>query len=185
MRETYATLIIQRDETIASKTRRRQALERQLSSTEKELEVRDKIEAERRARFNNVESLFTADEATVYRQKENVLISAHGFHFPSGESEIKSENFALSNKVIQAIKIFPKSRIEISGHTDSTGSAEVNQKVSDTRAANVAKFLNEVGGIKKWRLSSAGYGKDRPVASNETPEGRAENRRVEILIKNN
>jgi outer membrane protein OmpA-like peptidoglycan-associated protein len=128
--------------------------------------------------------MFTSSEANVYRQLENVLISAHGFEFPSGQSEIKTDNFVLVNKVIKAIELFPGSTVEIIGHTDSTGSAELNLKVSQERAANVAKFLNEVGGISLSRLSSQGFGSERPVASNKTAEGRASNRRVEILIVN-
>jgi OOP family OmpA-OmpF porin len=184
MQETYATLIKQRDETAASSEMKQEVLAQKLTSTEMELRARDEVEAKRRARFEEVQSLFLPAEATVYRQRENVLITAHGFDFPSGESEIKSNNFALCNKVIQAIALFPDSKIEISGHTDSTGSAQINEKVSADRAANVAKFLDKVGGIPKWRLSSKGFGKERPVASNETAEGRAENRRVEILIRN-
>ncbi|UCE76753.1 MAG: OmpA family protein, partial [Gammaproteobacteria bacterium] len=68
--------------------------------------------------------------------------------------------------------------------TDSTGSAEVNKTLSQQRAGHVAKFLAEVGGISASRIMATGYGKERPVASNETPEGRAANRRVEILIRN-
>jgi outer membrane protein OmpA-like peptidoglycan-associated protein len=140
--------------------------------------------AEERQRFDTAQSMFTPSEAKVYRKLENVLISAHGFDFPSGQSEINTDNFVLLKKVIKVIALFPGSTIEISGHTDSTGSAELNLKLSQQRAANVAKFLNEVGGISNVRLSWEGFGKERPVASNETAEGRASNRRVEILIVN-
>ena len=151
---------------------------------QQELAMRDKIEADRRARFEQVQSMFLPEEATVYRQLENVLISAHGFQFPTGRSEFESENFAVANKVIEAIAIFPGSRIVVTGHTDSTGGAETNRKLSQERAANVMKFLNEIGQIPMERLSSEGFGEDRPFASNKTAEGRAQNRRVDILIKN-
>ncbi|MDZ4261570.1 MAG: OmpA family protein, partial [Pseudomonadota bacterium] len=123
-------------------------------------------------------------EATVYRQLQNVLISAHGFSFPSGQSEIQADNFPLMNKIVDAIKTFPNARIEVGGHTDSSGSDAANQKLSEARAAKVAKFLKEVGGIAADRVSSRGFGEAKPVASNETGEGRAENRRVEIKIVN-
>jgi len=128
--------------------------------------------------------MFTSSEANVYRQLENVLISTHGFDFPSGKSEINTDSFLLVNKVIKAIELFPGSSVEVSGHTDSTGGAELNLKPSEQRAANVAKFLNEVGGISLSRLSSQGFGSERPVVSNESAKGRASNRRVEILIVN-
>ena len=128
--------------------------------------------------------MFTAKEANVYRQRQNVLISAHGFDFPSGKSEIQTDNFPLMNKIIRAIKIFPKSRIEITGHTDSSGSDNINQSVSQARAENVGKFLIEVGELSKSRIKTTGYGESKPVATNKTEKGRAENRRVEIKIIN-
>ena len=82
------------------------------------------------------------------------------------------------------IDIFPDSKIRVSGHTDSTGSDAVNMKLSEERAGKVAKFLTEVGGIAADRITVNGYGESRPVASNETADGRAANRRVEILIEN-
>ena len=137
-----------------------------------------------RARFEEAQSMFTEAEGTVYRKLENVLLSLHGFNFPSGGSEITTENFVLLNKVTKVIELFPGSTIEVSGHTDATGGAELNLKLSKQRAANVVKFLIEVGGISPDRLSSEGYGDQRPVARNDTQEGRALNRRVEILIVN-
>ncbi len=184
MREAYVALIAQRDELAALKQSQQQEYQQQLELTEEQLAERKRLEEEERKRFGTVQSMFTPAEATVYRQRENVLISAHGFTFPSGQSEINSDNFVLLNKVVKAIGLFPGSTVQVSGHTDSTGSSELNQKISEQRAANVAKFLIEVGGISADRLSSAGYGKERPVQSNETPEGRAANRRVEILIVN-
>ncbi len=135
-------------------------------------------------KFEKVQALFTANEANVYRQRQNVLISAHGFQFPTGQSEIQTDNFPLMNKIIRAINIFPESRIEITGHTDSSGSDNINRYISQARAENVGKFLIEVGEISKSRIKTIGYGESRPVATNKTAQGRAENRRVEIKIIN-
>ena len=169
MQQSIKELKQQRDDTAAQRSQ----YEQELSLT-----------AEQRAAIDKVQALFTPAEATVYQQKRNVLISAHGFRFPSGGSEIGTANFALMNKIIQAVQTFPNSYIEISGHTDSTGSDAINKKISQERADNVAKFLEEVGNIPASRIIATGYGEERPVASNETPEGRAANRRVEILINN-
>ncbi|MBT8126191.1 MAG: OmpA family protein [Gammaproteobacteria bacterium] len=136
-----------------------------------------------RQKFEKVQVIFNAAEANVYRQRQNVLISAHGFQFPSGQSEIQTDNFPLMNKINHAIK-FPDSRIEVAGHTDAAGAANINLKLSEARAAKVSKFLAEVGEIAPKRIMTRGYGETRPVASNETREGRAENRRVEIMIIN-
>ena len=156
----------------------------QLAITEMESTAMLKKESERKEKFEKVQAMFTAAEANVYRKRQNVLISAHGFQFPSGQSEIQTKNFPLMNKLTRAINIFPDSNIEISGHTDSTGADKLNQSISQDRAEKVAKFLVEVGEISKSRIKTIGYGESRPVASNKTTEGRAENRRVEINIIN-
>ncbi len=80
--------------------------------------------------------------------------------------------------------MFPDSKVIVSGHTDNVGSDALNQKLSEERAAKVAQFLVDVGGVPGGRVQSTGKGKNRPVASNESAEGRAANRRVEILIQN-
>ncbi|MGW8309552.1 MAG: OmpA family protein [Thiogranum sp.] len=169
LRQSIEDLMKQRDDTAA-----------QRSKYEQELSLTD----EQRAAIDKVLALFTPAEATVYQQRQNVLISAHGFHFPSGGSEIGTNDFTLMNKIIQAVNTFPESQLEISGNTDSTGSAAVNQKLSLARAESVAKFLVDVGNIEASRITVDGYGAEKPVASNETPEGRAANRRVDILIRN-
>lgn len=163
-------------------------LSRQLSEKEAETEKQNRaLEEKERAeqkKFEAVQAMFTAKEANVYRQLQNVLISAHGFQFPSGQSEIQADNFPLMNKIVEAIKIFPSSQIEVIGHTDSLGNDATNQKLSEARAEKVTRFLKEVGSIEASRISSDGFGEVKPVSSNETTEGRAENRRVEIRIIN-
>ena len=135
-------------------------------------------------KFSQVQQLFDESEAEVYRQVDDVLIRAHGFTFKSGNSEIDSSNFALLNKITQAIAKFENANIVVSGHTDSTGSDAKNMSLSQQRAEKVAQFLAQVGGINPTKIEHKGFGESRPVASNETDDGRASNRRVEILIKN-
>ena len=156
----------------------------QLALTEMERSTMEQKERARKEKFEKVQAMFTAKEANVYRQRQNVLISAHGFQFPTGQSEIQTDNFPLMNKIIHAIYIFPDSRIEITGHTDSSGSDNINQSISQARAEKVGKFLIEVGELSKSRIKTFGYGESRPVATNKTAKGRAENRRVEINIIN-
>lgn len=155
-----------------------------LFAAQLELEKEQRAKREDDARFAGVQSLFTEDEATVYRQINNVLIRAQGFSFKPGSSEIESSNFVLLNKIIDAIARFPEAKLVISGHTDVTGSEELNLNLSKARAQTVANFITQVGKVSPERVQSNGYGKEKPVASNETAEGRAQNRRVEILIVN-
>lgn len=77
---------------------------------------------------------------------------------------------------------YPNSRIEIVGHTDDSGSAAYNQDLSERRARAVADVLQS-SGVPASRVSAYGRGEDQPMASNATPEGRAQNRRVEIIIR--
>jgi outer membrane protein OmpA-like peptidoglycan-associated protein len=142
-------------------------------------------EREMQQRFEFVQSLFADNEANVYRQRQNVLLSVHGFYFPSGQSRIESQNFALLNKIKKAIEKFPDAGLLISGHTDSRGDEKINLGLSEGRASNVAKFLIETGGIDEKRITVRGYGEKKPVASNENAAGRSLNRRVEVLITNN
>lgn len=79
---------------------------------------------------------------------------------------------------------YPNSRIEIVGHTDNTGSAAYNQDLSQRRAVSVANILRD-SGVPNARITAFGRGEDAPVASNLSPEGRAQNRRVEIIIRPN
>lgn len=77
---------------------------------------------------------------------------------------------------------YPNSRIEVIGHTDNTGAAAYNQDLSQRRAVAVASILRE-NGVPSSRILAIGRGEDQPIASNLTPEGRAKNRRVEIIIR--
>lgn len=84
--------------------------------------------------------------------------------------------------VAKNLNQYPNSRVEVIGHTDSTGSAAYNQDLSERRARSVAGILSAAG-VNSNRLVSAGRGQSQPVASNDTVQGRAQNRRVEILIR--
>jgi outer membrane protein OmpA-like peptidoglycan-associated protein len=162
-----------------------QASQTQLTMTAQERRTMQAREREMQQRFEFVQSLFADNEANVYRQRQNVLLSVHGFYFPSGQSRIESQNFALLNKIKKAIEKFPDAGLLISGHTDSRGDEKINLGLSEGRASNVAKFLIETGGIDEKRITVRGYGEKKPVASNENAAGRSLNRRVEVLITNN
>ncbi|WP_101067219.1 OmpA family protein [Roseovarius salinarum] len=83
--------------------------------------------------------------------------------------------------VAQSLRDYPDSTVQVIGHTDNTGEAAYNQRLSERRANAVADLLME-GGVAFGRIDAFGRGEDQPVASNLTPEGRARNRRVEIVI---
>lgn len=102
--------------------------------------------------------------------------------FETGKAELKPVSFALLDEVVAVMKANPQIElVEIGGHTDSTGSADFNRKLSQQRAESVQKYITSKG-IKGGRLQSKGFGPDVPIADNGTPEGQAANRRVEFLI---
>jgi len=79
------------------------------------------------------------------------------------------------------MKMNPKMEVMITGHTDNQGAADYNLKLSENRAASVVAYLVKAG-IAPARLKSKGFGDSRPAAANDTEEGRAKNRRIELVI---
>lgn len=143
-----------------------------------------RLNTEQQARFDRVQALFSEEEATVYRQRNNVLISAHGMHFAPGKSDIDPQDEALLNKIADAVAEFPDARLQVSGHTDALGDPSLNQSLSEARAATVAAFLSNAAHVPPDRIDTTGYGSSKPVANNDTAENRARNRRIDVLIIN-
>ena len=103
--------------------------------------------------------------------------------FDSGKSSFKSQSYPVLQSINDILKEYPNSNFMIEGHTDSDGSNALNQTLSENRAAAVRNYLVEKG-INTDRLRSTGFGETKPIASNRTSKGKAENRRVEVsLIK--
>jgi len=103
--------------------------------------------------------------------------------FDTGKSSIKAESTSVMVDIITILKEYPTAKFTVEGHTDSVGSAKLNQSLSESRALSVKEFLVDKG-IEEFRLSAVGYGEDKPIATNNTRAGRTQNRRVEInLVK--
>lgn len=103
--------------------------------------------------------------------------------FDIGKTSIKAESTSVMVDIIQILNEYPQAKFTVEGHTDSAGSAKLNQSLSEKRANAVRDFLIEKG-IGASRLTAIGYGEDKPIATNRTRSGRKQNRRVEInLIK--
>ena len=99
--------------------------------------------------------------------------------FDTGKSTIKPQSEEVLGNIADILDDYPNVTFRIEGHTDSTGSAELNQRLSQERAQSVMNYLIEKG-IPSERMTAVGYGEDRPIADNNTREGRRTNRRVEI-----
>ena len=101
--------------------------------------------------------------------------------FETAKATLKPESFAQLETVLKFMDSNPTIRMEISGHTDNTGSLKLNTRLSQARAESVVEYLIEHG-ILADRLDAKGYAFSQPIAPNDTPEGRARNRRVEFMI---
>jgi outer membrane protein OmpA-like peptidoglycan-associated protein len=146
-----------------------------------------RLEAQARVKqqFEQVEKMFSSEEARVFREGSNVILRLVGLTFDSGKSDIQAANVQLLNKVEKAIDVFPQSELVIEGHTDSYGGDESNQVLSQARAESVQQYMINAMRIPSYRLIATGYGETNPVANNETEAGRARNRRIDIVIKPN
>ncbi len=128
-----------------------------------------------------------AQTATAYSKEamEQALATKHhydlyGIHFDFDKAVIKPDSNALLDDIATTLKHFPKWRLRITGHTDSSGKPEYNEELSMNRANAIKQALVERG-IDAARLETLGMGEKQPVASNDTPEGQALNRRVELV----
>ncbi len=113
------------------------------------------------------------------------LLRLNNVHFESAKAEIKPESYPALTDVAKILVKWPSLRIEIGGHTDSQGSAEFNQKLSEARAQAVFNWLNEnFPQLRAEQFLIRGYGESQSIADNSTAEGRALNRRVEFKVLN-
>ena len=133
------------------------------------------------------ESIELADvgvEASTAALKAELAKNGHaalyGIYFDTDSATPKPESETTLRHVLQLLQAEPSLRLEIQGHTDNSGSADHNIKLSDQRAASVRTWLT-AHGIAAARLTSKGYGATKPVADNNTAEGKAKNRRVELV----
>jgi outer membrane protein OmpA-like peptidoglycan-associated protein len=123
-----------------------------------------------------------ATGVSVIRDGDNIILSMPGnITFPSDSSSINEGAREILNSVSKVLKEYKKTNIAIAGYTDSTGNAAYNQLLSEKRAQTVANILMDFG-VDRKRVFSQGFGIQNPIASNDTAEGRAQNRRVELAL---
>lgn len=119
---------------------------------------------------------------SVTRNGDRIILNMpSSITFDTDQDAVKGQFYPTLNSVAIVLRKFNQTLVDIKGHTDSTGSASHNQQLSQRRAASVGTYLGSQG-IDPRRFAIIGYGASQPVASNATPDGRAQNRRVEIEI---
>jgi SH3 domain-containing YSC84-like protein 1 len=130
------------------------------------------------AELNRYRNAGSGDVESSLRNKSRATLS--DIHFESGKADITADSDTALNSLLGSLKDHPDWKVRVEGFTDNVGTREANEKLSSDRAEAVTKWLADHG-IDRGRLSSKGYGPARPTASNKTDEGRAKNRRVEII----
>ncbi len=118
----------------------------------------------------------------VMREGDTIRLQApENITFDTNRADVKPQFQPVLGQLATSIRQYPGTVVQVEGHTDSTGSAAYNQTLSENRAASVRSYLVQQG-VEANRLIAVGYGMTRPIADNSTAAGRAQNRRVEILI---
>ena len=123
---------------------------------------------------------FSEDEASVYQQGSKLIFRLKKINFATGSATIPAASKPLLAKVNDIIRFVGAELVAVEGHTDSVGSAELNKKLSTERAISVANYLSSLAG--GYKIGYVGYGESRPIVTNETKEGRAINRRVDLVV---
>jgi outer membrane protein OmpA-like peptidoglycan-associated protein len=154
---------------------------RQLESQTQELQAENaRLKSER----DDLEGRLTgalSEVAGISQTARGVVVSLPDILFDTNKATLKPNAQVALGKLSGILSLFPKINLRIEGHTDSTGSDELNDRLSKDRAGSVMSFL-QAQGVTGSRMTAEGYGKRVPVADNSTPAGRAKNRRVEIVL---
>ncbi|GAC1385077.1 MAG: hypothetical protein NVSMB45_13490 [Ginsengibacter sp.] len=119
------------------------------------------------------------DEVVIAKVNE----AAKNIYFATGSAKLLAKSFPSLNNVVKVLQDNPSYMVDISGHTDITGTHDKNVVLSDNRAASVKNYLVSKG-VNESKISSKGFGPDKPIADNKTKAGRSKNRRVEMTLRN-
>ncbi len=134
----------------------------------------------KRETFNGYKDKDGCPDKKPLLEKKGAKLVLKGMNFQSGSAALTEASYATLDEIATGLKDNSEVEIEIRGYTDDTGSAAVNQKLSERRATSVMQYLINAG-IEAARLSAVGYGEKGPISSNKTREGRAQNRRIEFF----
>ncbi|GAB5547121.1 MAG: OmpA family protein [Sandaracinaceae bacterium] len=155
-----------------------------------ELRARERAQQERLATFRRMierfRSMIDSGRLRVRIVRNRMLIElSENILFDSGRADLRDEGEVALSEIVQVLNSIPNRQFQVAGHTDNipmrSSRFQSNWELSTARAVNVARFMIDQG-LNAERISAAGYAETQPVASNSTPEGRAQNRRIEIVL---
>lgn len=154
-----------------------------LEAIHAEIEADLNARVEQEERFIRAKTMLNPSEGEVlFNSSNDVVLRLSGISFDVNKSTIKDEHMPLLAKVKEIIKMFPNAFLMIEGHTDASGNAAANVLLSEKRAYAIMQYIRQSLLLSADKIQSMGYGMDRPVASNQTNEGRSKNRRIDIII---
>jgi OOP family OmpA-OmpF porin len=184
-KQQLANEISSQDQTIQSKESEIIKLKAELNQTREQeagLKAKLALEQQQKERFRKVESIFGSNEAKVLREGDQIRLRLIALNFQSGKAIIEPNYFSLLTKLQRVIKLLPEYHITIEGHTDNMGNDQMNQLLSTRRAQAVKSYLMANMGLVDNQIAAVGYGEGKPIASNESEFGRAQNRRIDVVL---
>lgn len=173
---------------ISSLRKETKSQEQELTQAEQKLVMAKQQEAELARQqsltqtADKIRREFRPNEAEVFTQDGKVMVRLKGLNFASGKTTLTPKNKAFLQKVEAALNDVPASKIEVQGHTDSTGAAETNMRISEERAKSVQQALI-ASGAHSQNVDAIGLGDEKPISNNDTATGRAQNRRIDLVIE--
>ena len=171
-----------------SMQRQKDALEAELDQLRSRQDATDSRLDETNARLDETQQQLNDIKIQMVKDRNNLdaikMVMGDAVLFPTGKYTLSAAAQAALSRVAYNLKQFPDTDITVVGYTDNTGTEAINQKLSMQRAQSVVNYLKQQG-VAADRLKAVGEGWNDPIASNATPEGRAQNRRVELFITAN
>jgi OOP family OmpA-OmpF porin len=154
-----------------------------LETTHEQVAAELEERQEQEKKIAGARKMLSPTEGEIFINATNdIVLRLYGISFASGSSEIKDEHLPLLEKVEDIIRMFPNKRLIVEGHTDDTGERTTNMRLSEKRAYEIMQYLRGVLSIQAEKIDAIGYGPDKPIGTNTTAEGRAKNRRIDIVI---
>jgi OOP family OmpA-OmpF porin len=149
--------------------------------------IKDAIESAMPRGYSGVADILIAEpqgtlDAEACQVELRNAMKVNQIAFAQGDSQILADSDGLLDRLVATIQRCPDAVVEVGGHTDSDGTPAKNLDLSKARAEAVVGYLASAGVLRE-RLTAAGYGETRPIASNSTPEGKVQNRRIEFIVR--
>ncbi len=178
--EGVAVELAEKNDTIADLKANLDATQEDISALDEKLE-NQAATVEIQKAIEEARGKFTPNEAEVFQQGNDLVIRLKTLAFPSGSANLSKSSINVVAKANSVISGLDATKVVVEGHTDSVGNAQYNQKLSEKRAETVANYL-KINGSEGADIESVGLGYEKPLASNKNKNGRAQNRRVDIIV---